>query len=188
MEYVVLRAACPTWLNTQLPSDVARVIRFDPPAARGMRDLNRGIAFFARGPGVVRVLNAVDAQDVYWGESNQQRHLGFARVSEKGLFSLPARVQEHLGLRSEVRRSPGIRATDDVILWFLPAPEYYEWRSFEWRDRPWSGPSGGGPSHVYVTKSILPIDRHLESLARLDHEIEDREWRPRLEALKRTAR
>lgn len=188
MEYVALRAACPTWLNTQLPTDVATLIRFDPPSARGMRDYNRGVAFFARGPGVVRVLNAVDAQDVLWGESNHQRHLGMARVSEKGLFSLPARVQEHLGLKSEIRRSPSIRATDDVILWFLPAPEYYEFRAFERRGRPWNGPSGGGPAHVYLVKSMLPIDRQLEPLARLDDEIEEREWRPRLEALKRTAR
>jgi hypothetical protein len=188
MEYVVVRAACPTWLNTQLPAEVAKLIRFDPPAARGMRDMNRGIAFFARGPSVARVVNAVEAQDVHWGESNHQRHLGFARVSEKGLFSLPALVQRHLGLQSEPRGPSGIRATDDTILWFTPAPEYYEFRGVEWRQRTWTGPSGGGYAHVYVTKSILPLDRHLEPLARLDEEIEEHEWRPRLEALKRVAR
>ncbi len=186
MEYVILRAARPTYLNTQLPAEVAELIRFDPPGARGMRDYNRGIVFFARGPGIARVVSAVPAQDVLGVEMARKRFLGSARVSEQGLFNIPAEVQRHLGLRSEPREPNGPRATDDSILWFLPAPEYYEYRALQRRARGGGArASGGGESHLYLVKSVLPLDRQLGLLTDLETQIEWDEWRPRIEALQR---
>ncbi|HYK93447.1 MAG TPA: hypothetical protein VEY07_05330 [Thermoplasmata archaeon] len=185
MEYVILRAARPTYLNTQLPTEAAELIQFDPPDARGKRDLHRGIVFFARGPGIARVVSAVQAQDVMSIEMVQTRYLDVARVSERLLFSIPVKVQEHLGLRSEAREPGGPRFTDDSLIWFLPAPEYYEYRALQRRERPWSGPTGGGGVHIYVAKSILPLDRQLGPLTELETRIEWDEWRPRIDALHR---
>lgn len=185
MEYVVLRAARPTYLNTQLPTEAAELIRFDPPGARGMRDLHRGIVFFARGRGIARVVSAHQAQDVLAGEMAQNRYLGLARVSERLLFNIPAPVQRHLGLKAEPREPEGPRATDDSVIWFLPAPEYYEYRALQRRARLWEGPSGGGAVHVYLAKSILPLDAQLTPLTDLETRIEWDEWRPRVEALQR---
>ncbi|HZY91576.1 MAG TPA: hypothetical protein VFG07_02195 [Thermoplasmata archaeon] len=185
MEYVILRAARPTYLNTQLPTEAAELIRFDPPNARGMRDYHRGIVFFSRGPGITRVVSAYQAQDVLPGEMAQNRYLGLARVSERLLFNIPAPVQRHVGLRSEPRGPEGPRATDDSLIWFLPAPEYYEYRALQRRERSWAGPSSGGVAHIYLAKSILPLDRQLTPLTDLETRIEWDEWRPRIEALQR---
>lgn len=185
MEYVVLRATRPTYLNTQLPSEAAELIQFDPPHARGMRDLHRGIVFFARGPGLARVVSALQAQDVLAGEMAQNRYLATARVSERLLFNIPIQVQKHLELRTEQKGSDGPRTTDDSVIWFMPAPEYYEFRALQRRERSWAGPSGGGVAHVYVARSILPLDRQLTPLTELETRIEWDEWRPRLEALRR---
>ncbi len=185
MEYVVLRAARPTYLNTQLPTEAAELIRFDPPGARGMRDFHRGIVFFARGPGIARVVSAVQAQDVLPGEMAHNRYLGLARVSEQGLFNIPAPVQRHLGLRSEPREADGPRLTDDGVIWFLPAPEYYEYRALQRRSRGGSVRAGSGVSRIYLAKSILPLDRQLSPLTELETQIEWDEWRPRIEALQR---
>ncbi len=185
MEYVILRAARPTYLNTQLPAEAAELIRFDPPDARGMRDYARGIIFFARVPGIARVVSAYQAQDVLPGEMAQNRFLGLARVSERLLFNVPAQVQRHLGVRSEPREPNGPRATDDSVIWFLPAPEYYEYRALQRRERSWGGPSGGGVAHIYLAKSILPMDPALAALTELETRIEWDEWRPRIEALQR---
>jgi hypothetical protein len=185
MEYVVLRASRPTYLNTQLPTEAAELIRFDPPDARGMRDYHRGIVFFGRGPGIARVVSAYQAQDILPGEMAQNRYLGIARVSGRLLFNIPAPVQRHLGLRSELRHPEGPRTTDDSIIWFLPAPEYYEYRAVQHRARTWPGPSGGGFAHIYLARSILPLDRQLTPLTELETRIEWDEWRPRLDALQR---
>lgn len=185
MEYVVLRAARPTYLNTQLPTEAAELIQFDPPDARGMRDYHRGIVFLARGPGIARVVTAFQAQDVLPGEMAQNRYLGVARVSERLLFNIPVPVQKHLGVRSESREPNGPRSTEDSLIWFLPAPEYYEYRALQRRARSWAGPSGGGVAHVYLAKSILPLDRQLSPLTELETRIEWDEWRPRIDALQR---
>lgn len=184
MEYVVLRASRPTYLNTQLPTEAAELIQFDPPDARGMRDYHRGIVFFARGPGLARVVSAVQAQDVLAGEMAQNRFLGLARVSARLLFNIPAGVLRHLGVRAETREPDGPRATDDSILWFLPAPEYYEYRALQRRGRSRGG-AGAGAAHIYLAKSLLPLDRPLAALTELETRIEWDEWRPRIEALQR---
>jgi len=188
MEYVVLRAARPTWLNTQLPADAAELIRFGAADPREPPDLLRGIAFFARGPGIVRVVSAHQAREVVFAEQSRHRSLGFARVSEKFLFNIPAAIQRHLGLHAEPRGDQGIRSTDDSILWLVPAPEYYEFRSYERRDRPWTGPTGGGFAHLYLTKAILPLDASLESLTDAERRIEADEWRPMIDAMHRVGR
>jgi hypothetical protein len=188
MEYVILRATRPTWLNTQLPAEAAHLMEFEPGSGASARRMSRTLVFFARGPGIVRVASQSQASQVAMWEMARNRHLGQASVSDKLLFNLPAEVQRHLPLHTEPRGPNGIRATDDGIIWFLPAPEYYEFRAYEKRERAWTGPSTGEFAHLYLAKSILPIDRQLGPLTDLETRIEAEEWRPRIEALQRVAR
>jgi hypothetical protein len=185
MEYVILRAAHPTWLNLQLPGDVAALIQYHPSELRELRNPSRSVAFLARGPGVVRVVASFRAREVLAVETVRNRYIAPAHLTEKLVFSLPGPVVRHLGLRVEPRGGSGARATDDAIIWFLPAPEYYEYRAQERSEKGWSGPSHGGFAHVYLAKSILPLTRELSDLeTRIEHE----EWKPRLEAIERASR
>ena len=185
MEYVVLRAVHPTWLTLQLPGEVAQLIQYDPHEARGLRGPGRGIAFFLRGPGIVRVVSTYRSPEVLPIETVGNRFLALARLSEKLVFNLPMQVIRHLGLQTQPRGPNAIRATDDSILWFMPAPEYYEFRAQERSDHGWKGPSPGGLAHVYLAKSIVPFPRELSDL---ETRIEAEEWKPRVEALQRVGR
>ncbi|MFI5415679.1 MAG: hypothetical protein ACHQ16_08580, partial [Candidatus Lutacidiplasmatales archaeon] len=102
-----------------------------------------------------------------------------------GIFNLPGAVARHLGIQTAVRPDSEVRGTDDQIVWFLPAPEYYEFRGMQRLGRPWVGPSTGGYAHVYIRRALLPME---PDLARLESEIRADEWRPRLEALTHTSR
>ena len=183
MEYVVVRALHPTWLNVQLPTEVANLIQFHPREVRDLRSPGRGISFLARGPGIVRVVASYSAREIIPVETVRNRFIAPARVSEKLLFNLPAPVIRHLGLTTQVRGEAGARATDDGIIFFAPAPEYYEFRAHERSPKGWSGPSPGGFAHVYLARSILPLGPGFDALAALEARIEVEEWRPRMEAL-----
>lgn len=185
MEYVILRAAHPTWLTLQLPGEVAQLIQYDPEEVRDLRTPGRGIAFLARGPGIVRVVASMRASDVLAIETVRNRFIATARLTDKLVFNLPVPVVRHLGLQTQPRGPNDARATDDSILWFLPAPEYYEFRGRERSDKGWTGPSPGGFAHVYLSKSLVPFPAEL---GELEARIEGEEWRPRIEALQRTAR
>lgn len=188
MEYVVLKATHPTWLTAQLPQEVAGLLRYRYEEDRGRAAPGRGLAFLTRGPGVVRVVAAYQAREILPVETVRNRYIAPAGLSEKLLFNLPGAVQRHLGIHVQVRPPSGLKATDDTVLWFLPAPEYYEYRGLEHSERGWHGPSPGGLAHVYLTKSMLPMPRPLPDLTELERRIESEEWRPRLEALDRPAR
>jgi hypothetical protein len=183
MEYVVVRALHPTYLSLQLPTEVAELLRHKP---RGVRDVGlpgRGITFLARGPGVVRVVDSFSAREILAVETLKNRYLSQARVSRRLLFSLPATVVRHLGLQTQPRGLFGARATDDGILWFLPAPEYYEFRARERSPKGWTGPSPGGFAHVYIARSLIPMPSRLDDLTAFETRVESEEWRPRIEAL-----
>ena len=186
MEYVVLATVRPTWLNLQLPAEVATLLLHNPGAARG--STHRTLAFLGRGNGVVRVISAVPAGDVLPIEIVRGRYLAPALATEKGVFSLPMPVIQYLGLRTQPRPPRDTRSTDDTLLWFLPAPEYYEFRAVEWAGRAWTGPSTGGLAHVYLARAVLPLPLELPELARTEGQIEGEEWRPRAEALGRVIR
>jgi len=187
MEYVVLRAARPTWLNTQLPTDVAELLRLAGPDGTPLAAA-REIAFFARDGHVARVVGLPQGRDIVYAEQARQRSLGIAHVSSRALFNIPLAVQRHLALRSEARGPTAARTTDDAIAWFMPAPEYYEFRAYERARRRWSAPAGGGIAHVYLAKSVLPLAASLDELARRESSIEELEWRPMVEAMERAAR
>jgi hypothetical protein len=186
VEYVVLATVRPTWLNLQLPTEVSNLLTHNPDLARG--STHRTIAFLGRGPGIVRIVSGVPAADVLPVEIVRGRYLAPALATEKGVFSLPLPVIQYLGLRTLPRPPRNARSTDDTLLWFLPAPEYYEFRAQEWAGRAWSGPSTGGLAHVYLARAVLPMAVELAELARSESVIEGEEWRPRAEALARGGR
>jgi hypothetical protein len=186
LEYVVLATVRPTWLNLQLPAEVSNLINHNPDAARG--STHRTVAFLGRGPGVVRVVSGVPAADVLPIEIVRGRYLAPALATEQGVFNLPLPVIQYLGLRTHPRPPRNARSTDDTLLWFLPAPEYYEFRAQEWAGRAWTGPSTGGLAHVYLARAVLPMPGELADLARSEAVIEGEEWRPRAEALGRGVR
>ncbi|HTZ62423.1 MAG TPA: hypothetical protein VMC82_07285, partial [Thermoplasmata archaeon] len=72
--------------------------------------------------------------------------------------------------------------------WFVPAPEYYEYRSVVESGKGWSGPSSGPFAHVYVMKSLVPFPREIGQLAELELRVEEEEWRPGIEALQKVGR
>jgi hypothetical protein len=189
MEYVVLRAGHPRWLNLQLPSDVAELLQFPGnESTRAPRGTARRLMFFHRLPGIVRVAPSQRVLDVYPLEMYRRRFIAEARVSDRLLFNLPAQVVERLGLQVAPRPPNGLRGTDDGVIWMVPAPEYYEWRARERSAKPWTGPSTGGIARVYMARSVLPLRASFDALAEAEARIEADEWQPRLQALEGLAR
>ena len=186
MEYVIVRATHPTWLTMQLPAEVAELICFRPETGAN-REPSRTISFLARGPGVARVIAAHPAREALAIETVRNRFIASARPGERHLFTLPTPVVQHLGLHV-FSRGPKLRGTDDRILWFAPAPEYYEYQSVVEAGKSWSGPSGGPFARVYVMRSLFPFPKELSTLAELEYRIEEEEWRPAVEALQRVGR
>ncbi|MGB6501729.1 MAG: hypothetical protein WBG19_10120 [Thermoplasmata archaeon] len=187
MEYVVVRAMHPTWLTMQLPVEVATLICFEPPSAGGVKDGGRSISFLARGSGLVRVIATQPAREVLAIETVRSRLIATARPGDRLLFTLPTPVAEHLGLKVYSRGSR-VRGTDDSLVWFVPAPEYYEYRSLTEDGKAWTGPAGGAFAHVYLAKSLVPFPKGLGDLAEQEFRIETEEWRPGVEALQRLGR
>jgi hypothetical protein len=187
MEYVVLRAVHPTWLAMQLPLEVAELIRFHPEEGSS-REASRSISFLARGSGLARVIATHPAREALAVETVRGRLLASARPGERHLFSLPTAVLRHLNLQVYSRGPRAGRGTDDRTIWFVPAPEYYEYRSVVESGKGWTGPSNGPFAHVYVAKSLFPFPREFAQLAELELRIEEEEWRPGIEALQKVGR
>ena len=184
-EYVLLKASHPTYLNLQMPTEVGELIRYDVQESKELHPPSRGISFLIRGPGVVRVLPTLRAGEVLPIEAAHNRYLATALLSAKLVFTLPEAVIRHLGLKVQLRAGHGTRFTDDGLVWFLPAPEYYEFRARERSGKGWTGPASGAFAHVYLARAVLPLESELEMIERrIDHD----EWRPRIEALDRLAR
>jgi hypothetical protein len=186
MEYVVVRATRPSWLTMQLPKEVAQLIRFDPRGGPGATAA-RSVSFLARGAGIARVIATYPAREALAVETVRDRLLATARPGERLLFTLPNPVARHLGLKV-YSRGTRVRGTDDSVLWLVPAPEYYEFRSVVESGKDWSGPSSGPFAHVYLTRSLVPFPRELEELANLEVRIEEHEWRAAVAALQRVGR
>jgi hypothetical protein len=186
MEYVIVRATHPTWLTMQLPNEVADLLLFRPEEG-AQRESSRTVSFLARGPGFARVIASLPAREALAVETVRNRLIASARPGDRHLFTLPAPVVQHLGLQV-YSRGPRLRGTDDTLVWFVPAPEYYEYRSVIEAGRPWTGPSGGPFAHVYLAKSLVPFPKELAQLAELEYRVEEEEWRPAVEALQRVGR
>jgi hypothetical protein len=178
-EYVVLKALHPTYLNLQMPTEVGEVIQYDPAELRGLHAPAQGISFLTRGAGVVRVVPSFRAGAILPLETVRNRYLATARLSEKLVFNLPEAVILHLGLKVQTRTPRELRFTDDGLVWFLPAPEYYEYRARQRTGKGWRGPATGELAHVYLARSLIPWTAELEEIER---RIDVEEWRPQLEA------
>jgi hypothetical protein len=185
VEYVVLRAAHPTYLNLQLPTEVASLIELEGLEDRRGGTGGRTIAFLVRGPGVVRVVSSARAEEILPVETVRRRLLASARLTEKLVFALPAAVSRHLGLHIQSGGTGEPRFTDDAVLWFLPSPEYYEFRARERAPKGWTGPAGGGLARVYLSRSELPGKEELEEV---DGRITREEWPARIELVGRSGR
>ncbi len=183
MEYVIVRATHPTWLTMQLPAEVADLIRYHPEDGP-QREASRSVSFLARGAGVARVIATYPAREALAVETVRNRLIATARPGDRLLFTLPAPVVQHLALQV-YSRGPHLRGTDDSLVWFVPAPEYYEYRSVVAAGKRWAAPASGPFAHVYVTKSLVPFPREMANLAEHDFRIEEEEWTPAVEALQR---
>jgi len=181
MEYVVVRATHPTWLTMQLPTEVGQLLRFDPRDGPG-GTAARSVSFLARGPGIARVIATYPGREALAVETVRDRLLATARPGERLLFTLPGPVANHLGLKVYARGTR-VKGTDDSVLWLVPAPEYYEFRSVLESGKEWAGPSSGPFAHVYLVRSLVPFPKELDALAELEDRIEEEEWRPAVQAL-----
>jgi hypothetical protein len=186
MEYVIVRATHPTWLTMQLPTEVAQLICFDP-TSEGGATAARSVSFLARGPGIARVIATYPAREALAVETVRDRLLATARPGERLLFTVPNSVAQHLGLKVFSRGSR-VKGTDDSVVWLVPAPEYYEFRSVAEGGKTWTGPSSGPFAHVYLARSLVPFPRGLDGLAELENRVEEDEWRPAVAALQRVGR
>lgn len=188
MEYVALRASHPSWLTMQLPSDAITLLKFRDPSPRSPGDGTGSITFLARGGGIARVFATHLSREALAVESVRERVIATARPGDRHLFALPTALLEHLQIEVSVRGPRSGKGTDDQILWFVPADEYYSFRKAEADGAPWHGPSLGAAGHVYVAKAILPPPRALAGLATLDEQIERGEWVTATEAFAAPAR
>ncbi|MEM0128762.1 MAG: hypothetical protein QXG65_01145 [Thermoplasmata archaeon] len=188
VEYVALRSVHPTWLTMQLPDDAAALLRYRAPTPQSGVDRTGSISFLARGPGIARVVASHLAKEALALEQVRDRFLANARPGDRRLFSVPSALLEHLSLEVHVAGPRGGRRTDDQVLWFLPAPEYYAYRAAESSGTEWTGPSIGGMAHLYVAKAVLPSTRALGALQEMEGAIEGDEWPSGIAALARSAR
>lgn len=189
MEYVVVSTSSPTYLTLHLPKEIAGWLHLAPEKG-AVGPAARSLSFLRRGVGIVRVVATHTLREALLYESYRGRLVATARVSLPLEFNLPAELARFLGLGLELR-SRGTRGTDDTLLWFVRADEYYAARGAgaEQEDDAEAGrpPSEGGvpavPAHVYLTKSLIPLPRDLAQLAEVEDRIERQEWRAGSEAI-----
>lgn len=176
MEYVVVRSSHPTWLTTQLPADAVGLLKFRPPSAHSVSDGTGAISFLSRGAGIARVVASHLSRETLAFESVRGRLLATSRPGARHLFSLPTALLAYLGVEVSVRGPREGKSTDDQLLWFVPAEEYYSFRRAQAEGSAWHGPGAGGSGHVYLAKAILPPPRGLAQLRAMDAAIERTEW------------
>ena len=153
--YVVLKSIHPTWCTTQLPGEVAELLGSSAEDLKGLHRPARSLAFLARGQGTLRVLSLFRSSDLLQREMRENRVVATAQLTDKLVFNIPAAVEEYLGLVSFPRETPSTRGTDDMIVWFIPEEEYYEYRDLTRDKSPFSALSSGQTPRVYLTKSIF---------------------------------
>jgi hypothetical protein len=189
MEYSLLYVQQPSaGFSMQLGRDVSQFLRFHPEQSGGRHPSNRHLAFLSRVPGILRVLPEALSPWFVALEDERRRLVARALVSPSHLFCFPLKAVEQLGIGTHPHLESGIRSTEDTFVWFVPAPEYYEFKAALRRPKGWTGPSPGGFPHVYVARGVVPFRSELPELDRTERHVEEGELRPRLEALERVAR
>lgn len=137
-ELVVLKAVRPTWCNLQLPQDVARVLGFTWGAPF------QTVHFLASEGQQARVAASTE-------ERTPSRFVATARLTEKMVFNLPIALAEHLGIQISMTRRG--RTTDDMLVWFMPADQYYEYRQAARNKHETGSFSPGERPQVYVVRN-----------------------------------
>jgi hypothetical protein len=151
----VLKAIHPSWCTTQVPSDVAELLGCQRAELKGLHRPARAIAFLSRGPGNVRALGTYRSAEMLAGEMAANRVIAMAQLTDKLVFNMPAALEEYLGIQSYPRGGAGTRGTDDMIVWYMPEDEYYEYRLQTRDGKPFKGLTSGNIPHVYLTKSVF---------------------------------
>ncbi len=187
MEFVVVWASHPTWLTLQLPKDVSELIGYRPEDG-AERYTSRTISFLARGPQVARVVATGRAREALAVETVRGRLIASARPGDRRIFTLPNALTEYLGLRILQRGPRAGRGTGDGLVWFAPAPDFYEFRSVADEGKEYSGPSSGPFAAVYVTNALYPFPAGIDDLSEREKRIEETEWRPAVRLLQRVGR
>jgi hypothetical protein len=187
VEYVVVWASHPSWLTLQLPKDVGELIGYRPEEG-SERDASRTISFLARGPHLARVVATRRAREALAIETVRGRLIASARPGDRRIFTLPNALIEYLGLRVLQRGPRAGRGTGDGLVWFAPAPEFYEYRALADEGREYRKPSSGPFAPVYVTNALYPFPSGLSDLAERENQIEQQEWRPAVRMLQRVGR
>ncbi len=187
MEFVIVWASHPSWLTLQLPKDVAELIGYRPEEG-AERDTSRTISFLARGPQVARVVSTHRAREALAVETVRGRLIASARPGDRRIFTLPNALTEYLGLRVLQRGPRAGRGTGDGLVWFAPAPDFYEFRSLSDEGKEYPGPSSGPFAAVYVTNALYPFPAAIADLPERERHIEETEWRPTVRMLQRVAR
>jgi hypothetical protein len=187
MEFVIVWASHPTWLTLQLPKDVGELIGYHPEGG-SEHDSSRTISFLARGPQVARVVATHRAREVLAIETVRGRLIASARPGDRRIFTLPNALTEYLGLRVLQHGPRAGRGTGDGLVWFAPAPEFYEFRSVADEGKVYSRPSNAPFAPVYVTNALYPFPNGLADLADREKQIEEAEWRPAVRMLQRVGR
>ncbi len=187
MEYVVVWASHPSWLTLQLPKDVAALLGYQPEDGRE-RDVSRSVTFLARGPQVARVVATRRAQEALAVELVRGRVIATARPGERRIFTLPNAVVEYLGLRLLQHGPRARRGTGDGLVWFAPAPDFYEFRALSDDGKPYPRATSSSLVPVYVTHALYPFPAALEDLDERERAIEETEWRPAVRVLQRVGR
>lgn len=163
-QYVILKAVHPTWCTTQLPGEVAELLGCSRKDLDGMKRPGRSIAFLARGQGVLRVVGFLRSADLLAKELAGNRVVAMAQLTEKLVFNIPASAEQYLGIKSYQKGTTGTRGTDDMVVWYMPEGEYYEYRELTRDGNEFTSLHSGSVPTVYLSKSIFS-NLHKEPLS-----------------------
>jgi hypothetical protein len=151
--WVVAKSVHPSWCTLQVPSDTADMLGIPLGEAPSIAKNLRVLYFFARGPGIVRVLSLQQGAKLLAKEVEKHRFLAQVTPSEKLIFTLPDEVETHLGIEVFSRGRPGVTGTDDALAWSVPGEEWYAYRLAERTGKNYSPPPEG--AHVYLIRNLI---------------------------------
>ena len=112
------------------PPELPELLGF--PSSEGISSMKyheRTLFFLDRGAGVVRVMRVSADMKLFEREMAYDRVIGRTIINQYHACELPAKVMEHLQMRSfEHGTRHAYKATNDSVAWVVPAADYREWR------------------------------------------------------------